>query len=70
MGYMIDENGKAITFLCLEEKGFVTGSLSSKGATAWKLDHTPVPEEQQQIFQQNIKESFTEKLVQCFKIYR
>ena len=61
---MIDENGKAITFLC-----FVTGSLLSKGATAWKLDHTPVPEEQQ-MFQQNIKESFTEKLDQCFKIYR
>ena len=43
---MIDENGKAITFLSLEGLCFVTGSLLSKGATAYKLDHTPVPEGQ------------------------
>ena len=43
---MIDENGKAITFLSLEGPCFVTGSLLSKGATAYKLDHTPVPEGQ------------------------
>ena len=39
---MIDENGKAITFLSLEGPCFVTGSLLSKGATAWKSDHTLV----------------------------
>ena len=33
-GIMIDENGKAITFLSLEGPCFVTGSLLSKDATA------------------------------------
>ena len=35
IGYMVDENGKAITLFSLEEGPcFVTGSLLSKGATA------------------------------------
>ena len=64
---MIDENGKAITFLSLEEKGLVSlcCSLLSKGATAWKLDHTPVPEGQE-IFLQNIKEKRNGKIGSVF----
>ena len=55
---MVDGNGKAITFLILREfffkrSSFVMGSLLSKGATGWKLDHTPIPEGQE-IFPQNV----------------